>query len=247
MSVHDRSNRTARDVPSQLHALHFTTAGLSALLEQITVLAADTVDVDTSVGITVIRHGRAVTVTATDERAEALDEMQYNEGDGPCLSCARTGQVVTMDNSTTDERWPKYQMRAIKAGLRNSLSMPLTLGENAAGAMNFYFFEPHRLSDQERSVIGQFCDEASRTMSLALRHDQLATQNDHLHTAMGTRRVIDQAIGIIMAQNRCSAGEAFGVLRRASQNRNVKINQLAAEMIRTVTGSEPDHHAHWRD
>jgi GAF domain-containing protein len=247
MSVERSINGIARDVPSQLHALHFTTDGLSALLEQITVLAADTVDVDTSVGITLIRQGRAVTVTATDERAERLDEMQYNEGDGPCLSCARAGEVVTMDNSTIDERWPEYQVRATDAGLRGSLSMPLRLGEEAAGAMNFYFFESHTLLDQERSMIGQFCDEASRTMSLALRHDQLATQNDHLHTAMGTRRVIDQAIGIIMAQNRCSAGEAFGVLRRASQNRNVKINQLAAEMIRTVTGNEPEHHTHWRD
>jgi AmiR/NasT family two-component response regulator len=49
---------------------------------------------------------------------------------------------------------------------------------------------------------------------------------------MGTRRVIDQAIGLIMAQNRCSADDAFDILRRASQNRNLKINRLASDMIR---------------
>jgi AmiR/NasT family two-component response regulator len=63
---------------------------------------------------------------------------------------------------------------------------------------------------------------------------------------MGTRRVIDQAIGLIMAQNRCSADEAFDILRRASQNRNLKINRLASDMIRTVTGSEPDPDLHWQ-
>jgi AmiR/NasT family two-component response regulator len=49
-----------------------------------------------------------------------------------------------------------------------------------------------------------------------------------------------------MAQNRCSADEAFDVLRRASNNRNVKISLLAADMIRTATGTEPDTNPHFK-
>jgi AmiR/NasT family two-component response regulator len=50
----------------------------------------------------------------------------------------------------------------------------------------------------------------------------------------------------MMAQNRCSPDEAFDILRRASQNRNVKINKLAVEMIRNISGSEPDTDTRWR-
>jgi GAF domain-containing protein len=240
------NHRAAGDMHAQLHALHFTTESLDALLEQITVLAADTVGADTSVGVTVIREGQPITVAASDERTRQLDEIQYGNGDGPCLHAARSGEVVTVDDSATDNRWPTYQARATDRGLRSSLSIPLELGDAATGALNLYVFDRHEFDDAERAVIGQFSDEASRAISLALRHDQITQDNDHLHTAMGTRRVIDQAVGLIMAQNRCSADEAFDILRRASQNRNVKINQLAADMIRQVTGTDPDTETHWK-
>jgi AmiR/NasT family two-component response regulator len=112
--------------------------------------------------------------------------------------------------------------------------------------MNLYAFEVHVFQDAERAAIGQFCDEASRAVSLALRHELLTEKNDHLHAAMATRRLIDQAIGLVMAQNRCSSDEAFGILRRASQNRNVKINKLAAEMIHNVTGHDAGSDTHWQ-
>ena len=241
----DTRDMGSADSRVQLHELHFTTIGLDSLLEQVAVLAADTVDADTSVGVTVIRDNHPTTVAASDERTQHFDEIQYGNGDGPCLQAARSGDVVTVRDSASDGRWPGYLPRAVEGGLMSSLSVPLRLGDDAAGALNLYVFARHEFDDAERAIIGQFCDEASRAVSLALRHEQLTAENDHLHTAMSTRRVIDQAIGIVMAQNRCTADEAFEIFRRASQNRNVKINQLAADIIRKLTGDEPDHQAHW--
>jgi AmiR/NasT family two-component response regulator len=63
---------------------------------------------------------------------------------------------------------------------------------------------------------------------------------------MGSRRVIDQAIGIVMAQNRCTADEAFGVLKRASQHRNTKLRQVAADVVTSVSGEPPTSDADFR-
>jgi ANTAR domain len=52
-----------------------------------------------------------------------------------------------------------------------------------------------------------------------------------LQAQMGTIAVIEQAKGIIMAQQRCGPEEAFGVLRRTSQRANVKVHVLAARMV----------------
>lgn len=238
---------TESDLRLRLHDLHFSTAGLDSLLEQIAVLAADTVDADTGGGITVVREGKPTTVAASDERTTSLDEIQYGKGDGPCLHAARTREVVSVEDTRADTRWRDYHAQAAEQGLRSSLSLPLQLGGNAAGALNLYAFEVHTFDDAERVVLSQFCDETSRAVSLALHYDEVTRENDHLHAAMATRRLIDQALGLIMAQNRCSSDEAFAILRRASQNRNVKINYLAAEMIRAVTGSAPDTSAHWQD
>lgn len=239
------NSQTESDLSLRLHELHFSTTGLDSLLEQIAVLAADTVDADTGGGITVVRENKATTVAASDERTTSLDEIQYGNGDGPCLHSARTREVVVIEDARTDTRWRDYHSQAAELGLRSSLSVPLELGDNAAGALNLYTFELHAFDDAERVVLGQFCDETSRAVSLALHYGQVTEENDHLHAAMATRRAIDQALGLIMAQNRCSSDEAFAILRRASQNRNVKINSLAAEMIRAVTGTTPDTEAHW--
>jgi GAF domain-containing protein len=233
------------DLQSRLHELHFGSNRLDHFLEQVTVLGADLVDGDTSGGVTVIRNGQAATVASSDERTKSLDEIQYANGEGPCLHAARTGDPVTMLDVDSDTRWPAYRLRAKQRGLRSSLSIPLSMGPDATGALNLYVFELHDFGDEERAALSQFCDEASRAISLALRHDQVTQENDHLHNAMASRRVIDQAIGIIMAQNRCSADDAFHILRRASMNRNAKVQQLAVDMIRGMTGTDPSTDIGW--
>jgi GAF domain-containing protein len=240
------SKAQASDLQVKLHALHFAAQSLDSFLTQLTVLAADIVDADTSAGVTVIRDGQPTTVAASDERTKHFDELQYGNGDGPCLTAARVGDVVTVHDTASDDRWPDYHAQAFQEGLRSSLSVPLTLGDEAAGALNLYVFARHQFDDTERAVIGQFCDESSRAVSLAIRHHDLTRENDHLHAAMATRRVIDQALGLIIAQNRCSPDEAFNILRRASQNRNVKISQLAADMISTASGSKADPGTRWQ-
>jgi GAF domain-containing protein len=234
------------DLRQRLHELHFTTEGLDRFLEELTVLAADVVDGDTSGGVTVIRDERTATVAASDKRTQKLDDIQYGNGDGPCLECARSGEPIAVRELTDDERWPKFREQALDHGMRSSLSLPLELGSEADGALNLYVFERHAFDEAERAVLSQFCDEASRAISLALRHNELSQQNDHLHTAMASRRLIDQAIGIIMAQNRCSADDAFGILRQASQNRNIKVRDLAATIIRNISGNEPTSEIHFK-
>ena len=245
MSTTDNEQAAARDVRISLHDLHFSTSGFGAMLQEITVLAADVLSDNTSAGVTVIRSGKPTTVAASDKRTLELDEIQYGNGEGPCLHAARTGEVVTMADVGADTRWPSYSRRGSERGLRSSLAFPLTLGEPAIGALNLYVFDEHDIDDAKRTLMDQFADETSRAVSLALRYDGVSMENAHLHTAMGTRRVIDQAIGLIMGQNRCTAPDAFDILRRASQNRNIKINRLATDLIRQVTGTDPSDDTPW--
>lgn len=51
--------------------------------------------------------------------------------------------------------------------------------------------------------------------------------------------VIEQAKGVLMAQNRCGPEEAFDLLRLASQRANVKVSVLAAQIVEQV--ASPPH------
>jgi AmiR/NasT family two-component response regulator len=63
---------------------------------------------------------------------------------------------------------------------------------------------------------------------------------EDLRQSLSSRAVIDQALGIIMGQHRCTASRAFEVLRLASQNRNRKLHDVAADIVTAVTGEPPE-------
>lgn len=54
-----------------------------------------------------------------------------------------------------------------------------------------------------------------------------------------TRPVTDQALGVIMAQERCTQARAFAILRAASQNTKVKLGDIAGEIVTGVSGERP--------
>jgi|GEM_PF-6381235 len=83
---------------------------------------------------------------------------------------------------------------------------------------------------------------AAALVALLLEHraaGALAQEHADLRTAMRTRSVIDQAMGVVMAQDRCGPERALQVLRRASQRRNQKVSVVAALLVEGVSGAPP--------
>ena len=115
------------------------------------------------------------------------------------------------------------------------MSLPLDGGDNAVGALNLYSRSAHAFDPRTQAEARRFADEASRALSLAVRLAHHIELTDQLRAALTSRTVIDQALGFIMAQNRCDADAAFAILRADSQNRNVKLRTVAAEILTTVT------------
>ena len=52
-----------------------------------------------------------------------------------------------------------------------------------------------------------------------------------------TMPVIEQAMGIIIAQSHCTEAEAFDMLRRASQRSNMPVRDLAAQIVAKAAGT----------
>jgi hypothetical protein len=102
--------------------------------------------------------------------------------------------------------------------------------------LNCYSVGDAFLDDGAVDRAQQFIEELAFTLRLALRLAQRATEVSQLQEALASWSTIDQALGVLMTQNRCTRDEAFGILRRASQNRNVKLRDVAAAVIQRFTG-----------
>ena len=80
---------------------------------------------------------------------------------------------------------------------------------------------PDAGAERDRRLVAELQAEAER------REGRIAD----LEEALGSARDIGAAVGIVMAANRCSQGDAFATLVRASQNSNRKLREVADEVV----------------
>ncbi len=225
---------------NELQQLLFDTDHITGFLNELARYAATTVAPELSCGITMDREGGPLTVASSDAHALSLDEVQYGHHNGPCLTAMCTGVTVTISDLATDDRWGAYRLDALAHGIASALSIPLTGGPGVRGAINFYSHQPMVFTTDRQQRAEGLAEEASRALRLAVRLTDQVELTRQLQTALASRTVIDQAMGIIMGQNRCTATDAFEILRRASHHRNLKLRAVAHEIVTRVSGELPD-------
>jgi GAF domain-containing protein len=208
---------------------------VSTLLQRTATLAAAAVAPNTSCGITLARNGPPLTVAASDGRSPQVDEQQYEVDEGPCLDALRHGIVVAVPRLTDEDRWPEYCPRALALGVRSSLSLPLRIEGASVGALNLYCDRAERFNEVERENAEIYARQVVNVMSVALRHFEQVETIEQLHQALTSRATIDQAIGVLVARERVTPEQAFVLLRRASQNSNVKLRDVAAALVRNAS------------
>ncbi|MEU9096774.1 GAF and ANTAR domain-containing protein [Streptomyces sp. NPDC048361] len=190
-------------------------------------------------GITLERQGRPTTVVSAGHDAPELDEAQYGQDDGPCLQSLRTGEEVAVTDMLSETRWGPYPAHAAALGTRSSMSLPIAAHTDTSGALNLYAPKPSAFEAADLTDLRNLASQATGAIELAHRIADARTFAADLQAALVSRSVIDQAIGVIMGQQRCTAEEAFAILRTASQHRNIKLRDLCTDLLTNITGAPP--------
>ena len=133
-------------------------------------------------------------------------------------------ETVVIDDTATDQRWHEWSSRVAEIGYRSVLSIRLFTNQHTIGSLNLYARRPAAFGPDEAAV-GQIF---GRHASVALA---TARNEDSLRQAVDARHVIGQAQGILMERFDLTVDQAFSVLRRYSQDRNLKLRAVAEEMI----------------
>lgn len=224
---------------SELAGLLLSTQSFTELVQEVAELAVRTVEPAVTCGITLAQQGRVFTVAAADELASQLDELQYELDTGPCLQALASGEVVDAPDLSVESRWEGYPTIAMGHGILSVHSVPLIVDGKPVGVLNVYARTPNAFRDLDRQLMALLAGQAAIAVTAALRHYDEVTLSDHLRIALSSRSVIDQAIGIIMAQQRGTLEQAFAALRTISQRRNIKLRVVAAELVETISRSGP--------
>ncbi|WP_448626161.1 GAF and ANTAR domain-containing protein [Geodermatophilus sp. URMC 64] len=213
---------------------------LHDVLTEITSIAVRGIPGSEATSITLVRDDKGYTAAYSGEMALSADELQYQEGSGPCLDAGRGGVVLRIDDMRTERRWPHYCERVAEQGVRSSLSVPLPYQGISIGALNNYSTEPGAFDSPES--LGAALDVAefvAVAVVNATAHAELGEQARHMRLAMESRAVIEQAKGVLMAQRHVGAEQAFEILREASQRYNRKLRDIATGIVASTRENQP--------
>ena len=192
---------------------------------------AAAVGIGLSCGITYVTGYGAVTVASSDALANAVDEVQYDAGQGPYLEALRTRTVIRVDDMADEQRWSSYRGPALHAGVRSSLSYPLVVDDRSVGAMNVYCTTPGPWpADREAAIIvasDQVAGalQAVRYFAADVVRDPVAVRN------LRDRHEFDIAIGMVMAEHGYDDELARTELEHRAATAGIPIRTLVARMV----------------
>ena len=203
---------------------------LGETLLRVAQLACQAVGPAEMTGLTLLVDGKPATGVFTDPEAPQVDAAQYESGHGPCLEAFRRQQVYRIDSTAEEQRWPEFARDAAAHGITATMSVPVTARREALGALNFYSrtgpFDDGHCHEAER-----FAEQAAIVLSNAQVYWDARQLGENMQQAMRSRAVIDQAIGILLADGGRTPDEAFQLLVRVSQRENRKLRDIAADIV----------------
>jgi GAF domain-containing protein len=213
-----------------LARLLLTEETLEDTLQRVASLACRTLEPCDLASVTMITDGRPSTPVHTDPEADDLDRAQYRSERGPCLQAYDVRGAVRR-TITDDGPWPEFAAEAEKSGVRSVLAVPLVASDRPLGALNLYSKTAETYSEADEETALLFSEQASVACANAEVYWRTYSLTEHLREALESRDVIGQAKGILMARRGCTPEVAFEALRKVSQHRNIKLRQIAEQVV----------------
>jgi GAF domain-containing protein len=178
-------------------------------------------------GVVFVHSGRRIeTVAATDPAVSALEAVQTKLREGPDLSLSQNDRSILVADTTEELRWPEWGAAAAAIGFRSMVGARLYTSERTIGTLNLYDSRPCHFTEPDRQV----AHVLARHAAIALWNSQ---NSQHLLRAVDSRKLIGQAQGILMERFGLDEDRAFALLRRYSQDQNVKLRTVAEIVVET--------------
>ncbi|MCU1442307.1 MAG: hypothetical protein JWQ59_457 [Cryobacterium sp.] len=176
-------------------------------------------------GITLIKAGRKFeTVGATHPDVIEADHMQYKLREGPCVDAALTSRSLTSPDLAIDERWPRWGPEAAALGFNSILSADLHARGQRLGAINLYGADRTVFGADDLEAVQMFAHQGAMALGF-IRMEESLTK------AVEGRTLIGPAQGILMERYEIGSDQAFAVLRRHSQDSNIRLQRVAQQVV----------------
>lgn len=170
-------------------------------------------------------------VSASDPVLHALERLQVEYDEGPCLHAYRQGDPVHATDLREDERFPRFAAQAVGVGMGSVFSFPLRNGDGVIGALNLYDRECHSLSAEETEAAMTLARVATAYLLNARDISRFRSENAHLTRALERRVLVEQAKGYLRATADLAPDAAWELLRQYARSRQLRAVDVARQLL----------------
>ena len=222
-------------VYARMSGLLLSQATVQTAIDLVTSLALDTIEGASGAGVTLVdADGHKESAGATSELVGRADDLQYELGEGPCLTAIANDVLVRIDDVEGDGRWPRWRDAILPTGLRSSLSAPLRAEGRVLGALKVYGERPGSFDDRSADLLGRFADQAAILLANVGTLDQAERLSESLRNALRTRNLIALANGILMERHRLTEEQAFLRLVEDARSQHRELVDEAAAVLQSA-------------
>jgi len=177
-------------------------------------------------GVALAGRDRREVPAATDPVVEEIYNWQMASGQGPLVESMRHHTTLLICDTATDDRWPDWAVKVLSLGVRTVLDVPLTTATGTVGVMGLYSVSPDAFDADDEAVAEILARHASVAVASARREHNLSL-------AVDARKLVGQAMGVLMERYDIDGDRAFEVLKRYSQDTNTKLRDVAQQLVDT--------------
>ena len=169
-----------------------------------------------------------------------LVETQLHLGEGPVLDALRTREAVSCRDILSDHRWPRFRTAALRTGVRSMLAQVEPVGELVL-TFTLWSVRANAFRDDEPTIGSLLAAQARTTVGNVARFELVQRTATQLQEAVASRSVIDQAKGVLMQALGCDAEAAFQRMRQESQRSNIKVVDVARQVLEAAADPAGDN------
>jgi GAF domain-containing protein len=203
---------------------------LAATLQEAVQAAKQLFDADAAGVMLVDLDGQLRWASASDERAQTLEDNQEVFAAGPCMEAFTSGRPAVMHDATMERRWGEITLVFVEVQIRSGLSVPVDLGGGPIGTLDVYAADPRGWDQSEVTAAQAYAGVVASLLSASAKAQLKGVLAEQLQVALDSRALIERAKGALMERERLDDQEAFTHLRRAARSSRRRLTDVAREV-----------------
>lgn len=197
----------------------------------------DSIPNSTGAGASIINPlGRSESTGATDTAVLRADKLQYELGQGPCLSAWAEQRAIIIQDTREETRWPLWTAAIAALPLRSVISAPLSTEGRHIGALKVYSPVPLAFDDHSVFLIERLAIPAAVLLGHVRDRERAQRMNEELAKALANRDLICKAQGILIERMNLNSREALDAILARSRGQGTPLHDVAREILEETTG-----------